>query len=292
LELLSVLGAQNDPANWFDGCIGGSPGAPYTPCNDPIVFSEINYNSDTLLDTDDWVELHNTGNITLDLSGWRFSDGNDLNSYVLPAGTLLYPDSHLVLHQTTAKFQQFHPDVLNTVGPFVFNLSGSGDRLRLFDNVGRLQFSVDYRDSIPWPEGSDGNGYTLELLDELGVMNNGTNWFDGCFGGSPGTAYFTPCQDTATGLPALAQAVEAALFPNPAERFVELRLESPAQTSFGLSLLDATGRVLKEWEQWTAQPGSNRFPLDLEGLAPGLYVLKLRAEHNRWELPLRLLIAR
>lgn len=33
LELLSVNGDINNPANWFAGCTGGSPGGPFAPCD-------------------------------------------------------------------------------------------------------------------------------------------------------------------------------------------------------------------------------------------------------------------
>jgi CotH kinase protein/Lamin Tail Domain/Secretion system C-terminal sorting domain len=46
LELLSANGDLSDPANWFAGCLGGSPGGPYvTPCavavSDPLAESSL-----------------------------------------------------------------------------------------------------------------------------------------------------------------------------------------------------------------------------------------------------------
>jgi hypothetical protein len=37
LELRSPNGDMNDPTSWFRGCIGGSPGKAYQPCNEPVV---------------------------------------------------------------------------------------------------------------------------------------------------------------------------------------------------------------------------------------------------------------
>jgi hypothetical protein len=109
-------------------------------------------------------------------------------------------------------------------------------------------------------------------------------------GGSPGVAYFTPCQDTATGTTALPPGAGAALFPNPTGRHAELRLDWPERTPLALSLFDATGRILRQWNDWTAAPGSNRFALDFDGIAPGMYILRIRTGAGS-EMPLRIVVA-
>lgn len=195
LELLNANNPNGDASNWFDGCMGGSPGAAYTPCKDPIVFAEINYNSDSLFDTDDWVELKNTTNAAINIGGYTFSDGSDSNKYVIPAGTTLPAQGRLVLVQTTDKFRCNHRNVTNYISPFVFNLSGNGEPLRLFDASNKLVFSMIYDDNplYNWPTPPDGGGNTLELLSATGKMNDGANWFSGCVGGSPGVAYNANC---------------------------------------------------------------------------------------------------
>ena len=200
LELLDPALSLNDPANWFDGCMGGSPGQPYTPCNNAIIFSEINYNSDTLFDTDDWVELLNTTSAPVDLSNWIFQDRQDTNFYVIPSGTVLPASGRLVLVQTADKFRCHHLDLTNYLGSFDFNLSGDGEVIRLFDNTGKIQFSVVYDDppTTGWPAAPDGDGATLELLSTSGKFNNGDNWFGGCTGGSPAQAYDSACPTPAS----------------------------------------------------------------------------------------------
>ncbi|MFN8165275.1 MAG: hypothetical protein U0X76_03655 [Bacteroidia bacterium] len=46
----------------------------------------------------------------------------------------------------------------------------------------------------PWPAQADGLGYTCELLSQSGDPNDGTNWFAGCIGGSPGRAFSASLQ--------------------------------------------------------------------------------------------------
>ncbi len=65
--------------------------------------------------------------------------------------------------------------------------------VRLFDFAGTISFSLLYDDDGAWPSGADGDGYTLELLNADGDMNQPGSWTDGCFEGSPGFAYDPDC---------------------------------------------------------------------------------------------------
>lgn len=161
-------------------------GSPESPT---VTISEINYNSSSSLNTGDWIELHNYGTKAMDISGWRFRDEEDQHTFTFPTGTVLAPGAYLVLVEDTQKFNSFYPGVLNKLGPLGFNLSNGGEEVRLFDHRDSLFLSFYYEDQAPWPTGADGGGYTCELLDPLGSLNDGNNWFQGCIGGSPGTAY-------------------------------------------------------------------------------------------------------
>ncbi|MFN3404798.1 MAG: CotH kinase family protein [Cytophagaceae bacterium] len=157
-----------------------------------LTISEINYNSPVDMDAADWLELHNYGNASINLSGWVLKDENEYNSYKIPPGTILAPGQYLVLVSSVTKFTGVHPGVSNFIGPFDFNLSNAGEQIRLYDNLGRLNLSMTYADVSPWPLYADGKGSTLELIDPTGNLSDGSNWKDGCKGGSPGSA-FTPC---------------------------------------------------------------------------------------------------
>lgn len=192
-ERLNADQNANDPLNWFDGCIGGSPGTAYYSCNNGIIISEINYNSGLQFATKDWIELRNISSQQIDISDWVFKNSSDTNTYTIPTSTIIQPHSNLVLARTVFDFLTVHPDIPNVIGDFNFNLNGGDDWLRLYDATSALAISVHFFDTIPFPTLADGDGYTLELADSLGKMNDGTNWFAGCIGGSPGKYYTYPC---------------------------------------------------------------------------------------------------
>ncbi|MEI7802174.1 MAG: lamin tail domain-containing protein, partial [Bacteroidota bacterium] len=168
------------------------PGVAYSPCNPEIVFSEINYKSAANMNADDWVEIHNVSSNPINLQQWSFKDDNDIDIFYLPAVTL-QPNGYRVLCQNVGNFLSRHPTVSNVNGPFNFGLSRKGETLRLFDGNGKLNFSVNYNNSAPWPTTPDSGGYTLELSNIHGHINDGSNWFAGCIEGSPGKAYDPDC---------------------------------------------------------------------------------------------------
>ena len=154
-----------------------------------ITISELNYNADSSLNSGDWIELKNFGSQAVDLSGWVLSDGADNHMYHFPTGTVLAAGAYLVVVEDSVKFDSQFPTVNNRIGQLGFNYSNGGDEVRLFDYNGNLYRNFFYSDLAPWPLTPDGGGYTCELLNVNGDLNDGNNWFAGCIGGSPGRAY-------------------------------------------------------------------------------------------------------
>lgn len=163
-----------------------------------LTFSEINYQSDTLPanDAGDWIEVHNYGNASIDLSGWKMMDNGVFKKYVIPQGTVLSAGGYLVLVSDQVKFKTVNPNVSNFKGDLGFNLSNDGETVRLIDNFNTQRLIVTYNDAIPWPLLANGKGSTLELLSDNADLNLYSSWKDGCLKGSPGVAFFN-CPVTA-----------------------------------------------------------------------------------------------
>ena len=156
-----------------------------------LVVSEFNYHSDSTTDASDWIELHNYGTFSLDLSSWVIKDQNDFDIYTFPVGTVIGPNGYLVVSSNLIKFRTAYPSVNNVIGPLGYNLSNGGDQIRLFNYSGQLYLSFYYQSINPWPITADGQGYTCELTSNLANPNDGNSWFPGCIGGSPGRAFST-----------------------------------------------------------------------------------------------------
>jgi hypothetical protein len=246
----------------------GSPGLPFSTCNDAIVFDEINYNSDTLMDAGDWIELWNRSGGNINLNGWSFKDSNNDNFFFFPTNTNLAPGARLVLVHDSVRFLERHPGAVNWIGNFDFNLSNDGELVRLYDFSGRLKFSIVFNDQGGgWPPGADGDGYTLELLNAQGNMNVASNWFTGCLEGSPGYAYDPDCNVGIANVPAK----EFSLFYSAADETVYfsegewMRDQSPR-----VFLFDASGRKISE-SLLRHERG-----ISVRGLSPGLYLAAIQ----------------
>ncbi|MFN5214672.1 MAG: lamin tail domain-containing protein, partial [Bacteroidota bacterium] len=157
-----------------------------------IIVTEINYHSDSTMDSGNWFEIYNAGTTTVNLGGWKFSDRDDINEYIIPTGTNLQANKYLVVVNDIAKFTTMHPTVTNYVGAFSFGLSNNWDKIRLYNQAGVLAYSVTYLDSAGWPKCADGRGRTLEYKGGGLDPNLYSSWFDGCMFGSPGKAW-SPC---------------------------------------------------------------------------------------------------
>ncbi len=281
LELLDPFIAPDTPSNWFVGCMKGSPGKAFIPCNDPLVFSEINYNSDTLLDSGDWVELYNRSTGGINLTGWSFKDSNDDNPYFFPVNTQIASGARLVLVHDTAKFKVRHPDVTNYVGPFDFNLSNDGELVRIFNFQGKLTFSLVYDDDGDWPAGADGGDYTLELLSATGNMNSYSNWFTGCPEGSPGYEYTPNCN---VGIESVASNPLAVVAEQRGDViFVQFGNEIQNQP-VSVSLYNLFGLQLLKQET----TGSETY-LETGNLPSGIYVLSVKTGNSIWSKKLFIL---
>jgi hypothetical protein len=105
----------------------------------------------------EWLELHNRGQSSVDLTGWDFSAGI---TYTMPPGTILQPGANLIVASDPAS----HPG-LPVVGPYSGSLDRSGETIILRDAFNNPADRVTYCDGGRWPGAADGGGATLELRD-------------------------------------------------------------------------------------------------------------------------------
>jgi len=151
-----------------------------------LVINEINYNSADNFDPEDWIELYNPSDKTIDLSNWHLKDDDDSHDFTFPNGTTITPYGYLILCHDQSAFQSLFLEVTNSIGDFDFGLSGQGDDVKIYNDVYTLVDSVSYDDVSPWPIEADGIGSTLELLDPALDNTLPQNWQASAGHGSPG----------------------------------------------------------------------------------------------------------
>ena len=271
LELINDTLDPNLSSSWFVGCIGGSPGGPYIPCTEDIIFSEINYKSSSFTNAGDWVELLNTSSNAIDISNWKFRDDDDTHNFNIPLNTVIPPSGRIVILFDSLLFTNRFPSVTNYVGQFNFGLSSNGDAVRLFDATGRLYQYVIYDDLLPWPQGANGNGYTLELVNANGNLSDGSNWQNGCPEGSPGSEFIFPCAVASTSNTMLSS---LSFFPNPTNGLVNVQLPNfnADEKEIKIEVFNYIGdNIYSEYIKSTR----NNFSIDLQGHAKGIYLTRI-----------------
>jgi len=134
-----------------------------------VVINEIQYHRAPLsregepvtARSEEWIELYNRGEQEANLGGWQLVDAV---TYQFPAGTVLEPDSYLVVASDADSLQAEHPDA-TVLGDLTGRLDNGGDRILLLDAAGNPADEVRYFDGGRWPAAADGGGSSLELRD-------------------------------------------------------------------------------------------------------------------------------
>ncbi|MDP7049104.1 MAG: lamin tail domain-containing protein [Verrucomicrobiota bacterium] len=138
--------------------------------NGSVVINEIHFKPADKTSPEEYVELHNRGPVTVNLAGWRFTQGID---YTFPQGTVLEPGGYLVVAEDPARLKAVF--ATGALGPYSGRLANDGERLVLGDQQGEVADAVAYHNEFPWPVGSkDGN--SIELIHP--TLNNdlGGSW--------------------------------------------------------------------------------------------------------------------
>ena len=160
----------------------------------PIVISEINYNPDASFNGGDWIELHNSADVAVNVSSYQLKEKYFYSDFTIPENSVIPANGYLVLAEDKNMFNQKYPTITNVVGDFHFSLKNDSDLIVLTDMIGDTIIQLNYADNRPWPFTADGYGRTMELAGALLNPALPGSWFEGCIGGSPGEAY-TLCME-------------------------------------------------------------------------------------------------
>lgn len=162
----------------------GSPGA----AGGVMTFNEIHYNP-AVVGAPEWVELVNQFGTRLDLGGWKITGGID---YTFPVGTMVEPGAYIVVSKLAG-----NPS--GALGPFIGNLDGAGDTIRLRTHQGWLVEEVSYGVTGDWPATPDGTGPTLAKRGTSLASDNSASWVASAqAGGTPRAVNFTTQPTLAT----------------------------------------------------------------------------------------------
>ena len=167
-----------------------------------VTISEIMYHPADGQILNEWIEVHNSGDESVDLAGYTISNGVN---FEFPAMTL-GASEYLVIAADVETFQQENPGVANAVGGWNGQLSNRSEKIEVSDSFGFEIDSVRYADSGDWGDRRpgevdirsrgwtwvathDGDGKSLQLINSSFDNSVADNWTASVQdGGTPGAA--------------------------------------------------------------------------------------------------------
>jgi uncharacterized repeat protein (TIGR02543 family) len=246
----------------------------------PVIINEINYNSHPSFDSEDWVELYNRGDLSEDISGWIFKDSEDAHMYVIPANTVLSPGDFVVLSRDIIAFATQYPSITRIKGNFNFGLSSGGECIRLYNGSGRLEDSVCYGVSAPWPSEPCGHGPTLELIDPYLDNTLPESWTASASHGTPGVvngAYTSIPEIRASEIYAGNQ---VNVYPNPFNTIADIYVNMSPNEKARISIYNINGELKQILTCHGAFEGIHKISWDGtdfygNSLPDGLYLIRI-----------------
>lgn len=138
----------------------------------------------------EFVELLNTGDGPLDLTGVRFSQGIDFD-FADSSITSLQPSERLLIVSDVAAFEAAYGAGLPVAGAFANDtrLDNSGERLKLEDATSSTIAEIRYDIESPWPVVAAGRSLVFDELAPAETNGESSAWAVSAeIGGSPGEA--------------------------------------------------------------------------------------------------------
>ncbi|MFV2069934.1 MAG: lamin tail domain-containing protein, partial [Pirellulales bacterium] len=145
-----------------------------------IVINEIFYHgraSDPTLPAstdEEWFELFNRGDQSVDLTGWTVGGGID---FEFASGTLIDAGEYLVVAWDADRLAAKFPEIADRiVGNFSRQLSNQDDLIALTDAAGNPADQVHYYEGGRWSDAADAGGSSLELRDPFADNSTAEAW--------------------------------------------------------------------------------------------------------------------
>lgn len=242
-----------------------------------VIINEINYNSSSENDSEDWVEIHNKSNASVDISGWFVSDSNDDNKFVIPTSTTIEAGAYLVITRDEAAFDAVHPNVSNKFSGMDFNFSNGGELIRLFNSSSSLIDQVEYDDEGDWVTEPDGSGSTLELKDPDLDNSLASSWGASTGLGTPGksNSLLVSIEDDLIGK--IETFSLAQNYPNPFNPSTTIKYSTETSGKVELEVFNLLGKKIATLVNANQIAGEYSIQFNGSGVPSGIYVYRLRS---------------
>ena len=133
-----------------------------------------------------------------------------------------------------------------------------------------LQDEVYYESSSPWPTLSNGDGYTLELIDPSYDNSLPSSWSNINYHGSPDAI------NSATASINEEDLLFTRVYPNPFVESLYILLDLEIREFVTIDIFDLKGSMVNNLHSGVLNSGMQRINKNLEKLTQGIYILKIK----------------
>lgn len=134
-----------------------------------VVMNEVAWAGSTDSSTDEWIELYNNSDQSVNVTNWHISDDQGASDYVIVSGNIAAHGYFLIEDHESA--------VLNVTADAIIDLSlaNTGDSLQLYDSAGQLIDTVN-GSGVAWYAGNGTSHATMERIDPVSTLDAASNW--------------------------------------------------------------------------------------------------------------------
>ena len=238
--------------DWLTANLGS-----YSDCSNvaipPLVITKIMYNPSVSVDfpisnDQEFIEIQNTGNKTVDLTGVYFSGTGFV--YQFPAYSEILPGSSKILASNPSVFMAKFG--IAPSGQFTRNLPNKGAKLVLADAFGNVIDSVSYSNLPPWPN-ADGNGSYLQVIDPFSDNSVPSNWI--------------ASTNTITSVSETENNTNLKFYPTPVKDNLSIEYSGTIKS---VELLDIQGKSIRKIDI-----NSGNYKLDMSSCLQGIYLIRV-----------------
>lgn len=134
-----------------------------------VVLNEIAWAGSADSSTDEWIELYNNSNQSVDLTNWHIVDDNGASDYKILSGSIA-PHGYFLIEDHESAISTVTADAIIDL-----SLANAGDSLQLFDGSGQLIDTVNASGGA-WYAGSSSTYATMERIDASSAVDAAGNW--------------------------------------------------------------------------------------------------------------------
>jgi uncharacterized repeat protein (TIGR01451 family) len=135
-----------------------------------VVINEVAWMGTAASPFDEWIELHNTGDLTISLDGWDLRDGGGV--IISLSGELAPRDYYLIERTADDTVSDVTGDLCDSFGSG--GLGNGGEVLTLTDGLGYTADTAN-ADGGEWPGGDNSTKRTMERIDPA-AADSDDNW--------------------------------------------------------------------------------------------------------------------